>query len=193
MRIYVCSTNAGKLRDFALAAENTRVSIEALPNHGGIEAPAETGATFEENAIIKATYYSAFSDALVMADDSGLEVDALGGEPGVYSARYAGENVSDEQNNARLLQRLKGVMNRHARFICAIAVAREGSLVTTVHGSVSGEITEAPRGTQGFGYDPLFFYLPLGRTFGELSPEQKFEVSHRGNAARLMAEFLRQR
>lgn len=193
MTVFVCSTNPGKLRDFALAASHAGIEIEPLPGLESIAAPAETGATFEENAIIKAVYYSGFTNEMVVADDSGLVVDGLGGEPGVYSARYAGPNATDEQNNALLLQRLQNALNRHARFVCAIALAQAGSLITTVHGSVAGEIAYQPAGSGGFGYDPLFFYPPLGRTFGELTPEEKFSVSHRGNAARALADFLKQR
>lgn len=191
MKIYVCSSNQGKLRDFTLAGSQAGIAVEPLPELANIAPPDETGVTFEENAIIKAIYYSQFADAPVLADDSGLEVDALGGEPGVFSARYAGSGASDNENNRLLLERLRNAMNRHARFVCVIALARAGSLITTVRGSVSGEISAAPRGSEGFGYDPLFFYPPLGCTFGELSPEQKFGVSHRGNAARQLAEFLK--
>jgi XTP/dITP diphosphohydrolase len=186
MILYACSTNPGKLGEFVLSG----LPIEPLPGLREIAAPEETGATFEENAALKAVYYSQFTSEAVFADDSGLEADALGGEPGVFSARYAGENASDAQNNALLLERLQGALNRHGRFVCAIALAQSGHLISTVRGTVEGEILEAPRGTNGFGYDPLFFYPPLKRGFAELSPDEKFQVSHRGKALRALAGTL---
>lgn len=193
MILYACSSNPGKLREFALAAEQFRsdLIIEPLPGLKNIEAPEETGATFAENAALKALYYSRFTDEMVFADDSGLVVDALGGEPGVYSARYAGPDATDEANNQLLLQRLQGLANRHARFVCVIAAAKRGALLHTSTGTAEGEILEAPRGTNGFGYDPLFFYPPLNTGFAELSPEAKFVVSHRGHAVRNLLAWLR--
>ena len=189
MIVHLCSSNPGKLREFALAAAGTRLTVEPLPGLQQIAPPEENGITFGENAVDKALYYSQFSDGLVLADDSGLEVDALHGEPGVLSARYAGKGASDEENNALLLQRMKGLTARSARFVCVIAVARRGTPILTVHGVVEGEILRDPRGTGGFGYDPLFYYPALHRSFGELTPEEKLEVSHRGKA--LHAAFLR--
>ena len=185
MLLYACSTNTGKLVEFSLVLQQSPVAnleIIPLPGLKNIEPPAETGSTFEENAALKAIYYSQFSNDLVLADDSGLVVDALGGEPGIYSARFAGLHATDEENNAFLLRRLEPGLNRHARFVCAIALAQAGHLFTAVQGTVEGEILEAPQGSAGFGYDPLFFYPPLGKAFAELSPEAKFAVSHRGNA-----------
>jgi XTP/dITP diphosphohydrolase len=194
MLLYACSTNEGKLREFDLAARQSAVpelDVQPLPDQKRITPPEETGATFEENAALKAVYYSQFTDQIVFADDSGLQVDALGGEPGVFSARYAGPNATDEANNRLLLEKLRHKLNRHGRFVCVIAIARRGKLLKTVHGAVEGEILETPRGANGFGYDPLFFYPPLGRCFGELSAEAKFEVSHRGDALRGLFEWLR--
>jgi XTP/dITP diphosphohydrolase len=187
MLIYACSKNAGKVREFALAAQElgeAKISIEPLPGIGHIPAPEETGTTFEDNARLKATYYSQFTTDLVLADDSGLAVDALNGAPGVLSARYAGPDATDEQNNLLLLRDLGEVAYRTARFICVLAVARRGQVMTTAYGSVEGEILMEPRGGNGFGYDPLFFYPPFNRSFAELSPKQKFAVSHRGKALR---------
>jgi XTP/dITP diphosphohydrolase len=194
MILYACSTNAGKLREFALAARESgieKLAIEPLPELRNVAAPAEDGATFEENARLKAAYYSRFTCELVFADDSGIEVDALGGAPGVYSARYAGLGVTDAENNALLLRNLEGAANRAARFVCAIALARGEQVLETVRGSVEGEILDAPRGEGGFGYDPLFFYPPQQCSFAELSAEEKFAVSHRGNALRELFRSLR--
>jgi len=158
----------------------------ALPNLSSMPPCAEEGLTFQENAILKATYYSMHTPGLLFADDSGLEVGSLGGAPGVHSARYAG---SDEANNRLLLERMHGIDHRAARFVCVIALADRGSLVKTFRGDVEGQILHEPRGSKGFGYDPLFFYPPFGRSFGEISAEQKMEVSHRGRALRLMLEY----
>jgi XTP/dITP diphosphohydrolase len=189
MILYACSTNAGKLRDFALASREAGVAglvIEPLPGLRDIAPPEENGSTFEENARLKAAYYSRFTSELVFADDSGIEVDALGGAPGVYSARYAGPEATDAANNELLLRNLEGVTDRAARFVCVIALARDGRVLETVRGSVEGEILRAPRGEGGFGYDPLFFYPPRRCAFAELSAEEKFAVSHRGNALRAL-------
>lgn len=194
MKVYACSTNPGKLREFALAAREAGcddITIEPLAGLGSkIPAPAEEGATFEENAAAKAMYYSRFTANAVFADDSGLEVDALNGAPGIYSARYAGRDASDEDNNNLLLRDLGNVTHREARFVCVLAIARSGRILKTVHGSVEGTILAAPRGQGGFGYDPLFFYPPLERSFAELTPDEKFRVSHRGQALRELFKHL---
>jgi XTP/dITP diphosphohydrolase len=189
MTLYACSSNPGKLREFVLAG----LPIETLPNLKSIPVPEETGSTFEDNARLKAVYYSQFTPELVFADDSGLAVDVLGGEPGVYSARYAGANATDDKNNSLLLKRLAGAQDRRARFVCAVSLARAGNIMTTVHGEVAGEILQAPRGMNGFGYDPLFFYPRRNCGFAELTNEEKFAVSHRGNALRALEVFLRDR
>lgn len=189
MILRCATTNPGKLREFRLAAGD--IEIEAVPGLAEIEPPPETGATFEENAVIKAVYYSGFTPDAVFADDSGLEVDALGGAPGVYSARFAGPDATDDDNNRLLLQRLDGIQDRTARFVCVIALARAGRLVKTFRGAVEGVIVDAPRGKSGFGYDPLFFYEPFGCTFGETPRERKLLVSHRGKALELMLAYCR--
>jgi XTP/dITP diphosphohydrolase len=155
-----------------------------------VTAPEETGTTFEDNAALKAIYYSQFTDDLVFADDSGLEVDALGGEPGVRSARYSGEHGSNEENNRLVLQRMLGRTDRSARFVCVIALARKGKLIQAFRGTVEGELLAAPRGSQGFGYDPLFYYPPFGCSFGEATLDQKSTVSHRGRALGAMRAYL---
>ena len=193
MLLYACSSNAGKLAEFALAAEqvsNDRFQIAPLPGLKQIAPPEETGQTFEENAVLKALYYSGFSEELVFADDSGLAVDALDGAPGVLSARFAGPAASDEENNALLLKSMAGRQARGAQFITASALARAGRLLTVAHGQVTGEILHEARGTGGFGYDPLFFYPPLNRSFAELADPEKFDVSARGNATRSLLQWL---
>lgn len=189
MVIRCATSNPGKLAEFRLAASP---DLEILPA-GPFDCP-ETGSTFEENAVQKALCYAAHTQDLVFADDSGLEVDALRGEPGIHSARYAGPGASDEQNRARLLDNLRaaGAPPRPAaRFVCVIAVALPGRLLATFHGVAEGEILDAPRGAGGFGYDPLFYFPSLGRTFAELSGEEKLAWSHRGRAFRQMLTWLR--
>jgi XTP/dITP diphosphohydrolase len=190
MKIWCATGNPGKLREFRLAGEVLGIDVEPLPGIKSLVAPEETGATFEANAKLKAEYYSQFAPGLLFADDSGLEVDALGGEPGVYSARYAGEHATDQANNELLLARLGATPNRTARFVCVIAIAENGRTVQTFRGAVEGEILTEPRGPGGFGYDPLFFYPPFGCSFGEAEAERKFAVSHRGNALRAMLQWL---
>jgi XTP/dITP diphosphohydrolase len=184
--LYCATTNPGKLREFRLAAERLgrNIEIATLPNLSSIDPVEETGETFEENAIRKAVYYSAHAPGPLFADDSGLEVDALGGEPGVRSARFAGPGATNEANNLLLLEKLRGVERRTARFVCLIALAEKGSLLATFRGVVEGEILHQARGNNGFGYDPLFFYPPFGCSFGELGGERKLLVSHRGQALR---------
>jgi len=190
LKLYCATGNRGKLREFNLAAEPGGVQIELVPGFATLSPPVEDGATFDENAIIKARYYSKLTDGLVFADDSGLEVDALGGAPGVRSARYSGEGATDESNNRLLLAILNGVQDRRARFVCSIAVVKSGEMRGLYRGEVEGEIIHAPRGEHGFGYDPLFYYAPFGCTFGEAADDRKFEVSHRGQALRAMLREL---
>jgi XTP/dITP diphosphohydrolase len=195
MTIYACSSNQAKLEELVLAGRESSLAdltIEPLPGLTQIAAPDENGTRFEENAKIKAAYYSAFTEEAVLADDSGLDVAALGGAPGIYSARYAGPNATDADNNGLLLRSLENQENRAARFVCAVAMVRAGRFCTTVRGMVEGEILSQPRGDRGFGYDPLFFYPPLGRTFAELTRDEKFAVSHRGRALRSLFSYLAQ-
>ncbi len=187
MRLWCATTNPGKLREFRLAGAD----VEALPAMRDIPPSPEDGITFEENAAQKAIYYSGFTEGLLFADDSGLEVDALNGAPGVYSARYAGEHAGDAANNALLLERLEHHTDRAARFVCVIALAESGKLIRTFRGTVEGEILRAPRGGGGFGYDPLFYYPPFGQTLAEVPDENKFAVSHRGHALREMLAWLK--
>jgi XTP/dITP diphosphohydrolase len=173
-----------------MAAEHGPVEIELAPDFKSLPPAVEDGSTFEENAIKKALHYGRYTPGLLFADDSGLEVDALGGAPGVYSARYAGAHSTDAANNALLLEKLRGVENRKARFVCAIAVVEGGTVRGVYHGAVEGVIIDDARGDGGFGYDPLFYYAPFGCTFGEAGAAQKFDVSHRGQALRKMLEAI---
>lgn len=193
MIIYACSTNRSKLNEFALAACESglsNLSIKPLPALVGIAPPEENGVTFEENAVLKAVYYSRFTSEVVLADDSGIEVDALRGAPGVYSARYAGPEATDAANNELLLRNLHNARSRTGRFVCVLALAQAGQMLTVCRGKVEGEILTEARGSNGFGYDPLFFYPPFGRSFAEVSAREKWSVSHRGNAVRALLERL---
>ena len=193
MKVYCATGNPGKLREFQLAGELLAIDVEPLGNLKAITAPEETGATFEENARLKAAYYSRFAPGLLFADDSGLSVDALDGAPGVYSARFAGTHATDHENNELLLQRLAGNPKRTARFVCVIALAENGRVHQTFRGEVEGEILSAARGPGGFGYDPLFYYPPFGCSFGEVDGARKFDVSHRGKALRELLKYLASR
>ena len=196
MIVRCATTNAGKLREFRLIFEacgGGAIDLQPLEGVGSVAAPEETGSTFAANAALKARYYSTFTDDLLFADDSGLVVDALRGAPGVYSARYAGPEATDAENNAKVLEALALSEDRTARFVCSIALARGEKLLGTFTEEVEGWLTEEARGGHGFGYDPLFYYEPFGGTFGETVPERKLLVSHRGKAlARLIRELLGQ-
>lgn len=203
LRLYVATTSQGKLRDFRTAAETHNVTIEPLPGLAEIEPPEEDGVSFAENATIKALYYSRFAPGqLVVADDSGLEVDALNGEPGVRSARFAADvglidspdanDNTDVWNNMVLLQRLRDLPapRRTARYHCVLIAARDGKPEYSAEGSVEGVILESPRGTGGFGYDPLFYLPRLQRTMAEIDLQTKLSLSHRGRAlAKLLAQL----
>ena len=171
-------------------AESDVCAIEPLPGLAAIAPPDETGVTFEENAIQKALYYGAHTSGWLIAEDSGLEVDALDGAPGVHSARFAGPAATDEDNNRKLLDMLSDTPHRTASYVCMIALVNRGAIVRTFRGSVEGEILKEPRGANGFGYDPLFYYAPFGATFAEVSAERKQGVSHRGQALRALHDFL---
>lgn len=199
LTLYAATTNPGKLRDFGVAAEAGGIAVEPLPNLATIPAPEEDQSTFVGNASLKAAYYSRFTDGYVLADDSGLEVDALDGEPGVRSARYAQDlgfdspdaRTTDERNNLCLLARMEGITERSARYRCVLALALKGEVLLTAEGSVEGEILTAPRGSGGFGYDPLFFLHELNRTMAEISLDEKHTLSHRGRAFRALLPRLK--
>ena len=199
-KILIATSNSGKLRDFVGAAAAHDVEIATIPNFAALPVVVEDGLTFEENARKKAEQYSrAAPGEIVLADDSGLEVDVLGGAPGVHSARYAadephkaGENTDDDANNARVLRELNGVPpeKRTGRFVCIIAAARDGQTLATFRGVAEGIILDHLRGTGGFGYDPMFYFPDIRKTFAELTPEEKAKYSHRGAAFRAFLKWI---
>jgi XTP/dITP diphosphohydrolase len=200
VRLFLASSNPGKLAEYyalarAAEAESSResaIALELLPSFESLPAYEENASTFAENAAGKALHYSRLCEGLIFADDSGLVVPALGGEPGVLSARYAGPGASSAERNAKLLRELRGKSGRErgAYFVCAIALAERGRAKAIVTARVDGDILEAPRGAQGFGYDPIFYVSELGKGFAEISAEQKNEYSHRGRAFRKLLAFL---
>jgi XTP/dITP diphosphohydrolase len=198
-RILIATSNPGKLRDFAGAAAPHGIELAGIPNFASLPSVIEDGLTFEANARKKAEEYSRYvAGEIVVADDSGLEVDALNGAPGVHSARYAAdqphlanENTDDEANNARVLRELRNVPpeKRTGRFVCVLAAARDGKTLAIFRGTAEGVILGFPRGTNGFGYDPLFYFPQIQKTFAELSAEEKANYSHRGAAFRQFLEW----
>jgi XTP/dITP diphosphohydrolase len=200
-RILLATLNPGKVRDFAGAALPFGIEVLPLPNLNSLPPVVEDGTTFEANARKKAEAYSRLVHTeIVIADDSGLEVDALGGAPGVHSARYAADephaadrNTDDDANNVKLIREIKlvPVEKRTGRFVCWIAAARNGKTLAVFEGKAEGIILEKPRGSNGFGYDPLFFFPPIQKTFAELSAEQKSKYSHRGQAFRKFLEWAK--
>lgn len=202
-RIFIATSNPGKLRDFAGAAASHGIEIAPIPNFASLRPVVEDGLIFEDNARKKAQQYSlAAPGEIVLADDSGLEVDALNGAPGVHSARYAanephmaGENTDDEANNARVLRELAGVPpeRRTGRFVCVLVAARNGTALGTFRGVAEGVILDHLQGTGGFGYDPLFYFPRIEKTFAQLTPEEKAGYSHRGAAFRKFLEWIESR
>jgi XTP/dITP diphosphohydrolase len=190
--IVIGSRNKGKIKEIQAVLAGLPVRLRSLSEFLGTPEVEETGATFRGNAEIKALALASHLERWVLADDSGLEVDALKGEPGVRSARYAGRHGDDAANNRKLLEALQDVpeAQRTARFRCVVALARPGGLILTVEGSCEGRIGFHPRGLGGFGYDPLFLYPPENQTFGELDPEVKNRISHRGEALRNLRQAL---
>jgi XTP/dITP diphosphohydrolase len=191
-KLILASGNPGKLREFQVLAAGHALELELLPGSVNLQEFVESAPTFAENAAGKAIHYSRHCPEFVFADDSGLVVPALGGVPGVLSARYAGLGASSQRRNAKLLAELRGKkgVERVAYFACVIAVARQGRCVTVVSGKADGEILEEPRGGGGFGYDPVFYFPLLGKSFAELSAEEKNQHSHRGKAFRRLMEVL---
>ncbi|MFY9804706.1 MAG: RdgB/HAM1 family non-canonical purine NTP pyrophosphatase [Candidatus Acidiferrales bacterium] len=192
MKLLLASSNPGKLREYLELARGTNIEIELLPDFSDFPAFEESAPTFAENAARKALHYSQFSRETVLADDSGLVVPALGGAPGVRSARYAGPAASDADRIQKLLREMSGKegQERVARFICLIAIALQGRAVAVVSDLARGVVTQEPRGTAGFGYDPIFLFEEPGRTYAELTAEQKNAYSHRGRAFRRLLYFI---
>jgi XTP/dITP diphosphohydrolase len=191
--VLIATTNRDKLREIRRTLDGAPVALVGLDGLPPIEEPEETGATFAENARLKARHYAAASGLLTVAEDSGLEIDALDGEPGVRSARFLRPDASYPERFAAIARRLRAVPDdrRTARFVCAVAVARGNDVVFEALGTVEGRILDTPRGTAGFGYDPVFYYPPYGRTLAEVTEEEKLRIAHRGVAFRKLDEWLR--
>ena len=190
-KLLLATTNRGKLREIAAILLGVPFDLLTLADWSGLAAPEETGRTFEENARAKALYYAAATEQLTVADDSGLEIDALDGAPGVESARWGGTDTTYPEKFALMYDalRAKGVVESPARFVCAVALAQDGQILFETRGTVEGQIAREPKGEGGFGYDPIFFYPPLGRTLAEIG-DDKSAVSHRGVAFRALREYL---
>ena len=194
LQMLAATTNKNKVREFQEILQDLKdkiniVTQDTIPNFPEI---VEDGSTFEENAMKKAKESSAFADMVAMADDSGLVVEALDGAPGILSARYAGGNATDADRIAKLLKAMEGKTDRRAKFVCAAAIAYRGEEVRIFVGEVKGVIADAPSGSNGFGYDPIFIPDGFSKTFAELTDEEKNAISHRGNAMRAVAAFLRE-
>jgi XTP/dITP diphosphohydrolase len=192
VKIFLASSNPGKLREYRELAGDAALELDLLPNFRDIPVFEETAPTFAENSAGKALYYSRFSDETILADDSGLVVPALGGAPGVFSARYAGPNATDADRVDKLLRELqnKTGQERRARFVCVTSLASRGRAVAVVSDSAEGLIAAEPKGTGGFGYDPVFYFESLGRTYAEISSSEKQAYSHRGKAFRKILYVL---
>jgi XTP/dITP diphosphohydrolase len=188
--LVIATRNSGKSSEIKRVLKDFPVLVKDLNDFGPIPEPVEDGETFEENAYKKAGFTAKVLGLPALADDSGLEVHALRGAPGVHSARYAGPGATDAANNAKLLNALRGIEDRSARFCCVLSLAVPSGAALTYEAFCEGLIVDSPRGGNGFGYDPLFLYPPLGRTFAEMSEDEKLSVSHRGRAlSELGSEF----
>ena len=192
VRLDVASSNPGKLREYRELAAGESVQLEIVRGIAEVAPFDESAPTFAENSAGKALYYSRLSSELVIADDSGLVVPALGGAPGVHSARYAGPNATDADRVNKLLAEMRGKTGneRRARFVCVLTLAQAGRVIAVFSDSVEGTLAEAPRGSQGFGYDPIFYFEKLGKTYAEITRQEKNEYSHRGRAFRKLLRFL---
>jgi len=192
LKILLATKNKHKVREISDILKDKAIVVSAFDDLNISDDIEEIGKTFEENASIKALYISKLTDDYVIADDSGLEVFALGGRPGVFSSRFAGESATDEENNKKLLQDLENVEDRRARYVCSIALAKNGKIEKVFTGELAGEIGYNPKGDNGFGYDPIFV-LENGKTAAEISPEEKNRISHRAKALEKMEEYFRNR
>ena len=187
MKLYAATKNKGKILEINKILHDAGIECESFPNMEDVE---ETGTTFEENAKIKADYLSSkLKDVYVIADDSGLSVESLGGAPGIYSARYAGNHGDDNANNKKLIHEMQGKKIRKCKYECVIALSKNGKTIKTFYGHIDGEVAEYEKGSGGFGYDPLFL-LPNGKTMAEISIEEKNKISHRFIALNQLREYL---
>jgi XTP/dITP diphosphohydrolase len=191
--LLVATLNPGKLREFRDYLTGLPFTVAGLHSFPSVSPSPENGETFEENARQKASYYSRLFPGLTLADDSGIVVDALDGEPGVYSARYLSPSATDAERCLEIMRRMRNVAEpeRSARFVCCLALAHQGEVIETFDGTIEGQITYEIRGSNGFGYDPIFLLPKLNRTMAELSAAEKLEVSHRGQALRKLSGYLR--
>ena len=192
MRLLLATTNAGKLREIRHVLQGVPIDFKTLSEFPGVPIAEETGSSFTENAQQKALHYADATGLLTMAEDSGFEVEALNREPGIFSARYLREDATYDERFADIYRRIQesGATDLTARFICAVVVAERDRIVFHTTATVEGRLANAPAGANGFGYDPIFFYPPYGRTFGEVSDAEKTAVSHRGKAMRALRLFL---
>jgi len=192
--LLVATTNPGKLREIRSLLADAPVELSTLADLEPIEEPEETGLTFQDNARLKARYYASRSGMMTVAEDSGLSIDGLQGEPGVLSARFLQPDASYPERFAEIFHRLAADpgQNRAARFVCTVAVVRDDRILFETAGTVEGEIADAPRGDHGFGYDPIFYYPPYGQTLAEVAEDAKLAVAHRGKAFRALAAWLRE-
>ena len=194
-RLFVATTNPGKLREIRELLGDVPVDLASLSDIEETQAPEETGLTFAENARLKARYYAAHAGLPTVAEDSGLVIDALDGEPGIHSARFLSPDATYPERFTEIYRRLtqRPSAPRTARFICALAVVDHGDVVFEAIGVVEGEIVDPPRGERGFGYDPIFFYRPYGTTLAEVTQDAKLAIAHRGQAFRQLADWLREK
>jgi len=192
VRILIATTNRHKVREIMQLLAGAPIELVTLDGRPALPAPEETGRTFEDNARAKARYYATATGELTVAEDSGLEIDALGGIPGVESARYGGAQTTYPDKFVLIYDALRsrGAADSAARFVCALVLASPDRILFEARGTIEGRIAPAPAGAGGFGYDPIFFYPPYGRTLAEASPDQKAAVSHRGQAFRALRRFL---
>ena len=195
--LLIATTNRDKLREIRGLLAGNSVELLSLEDRPAVPEPDETGTTFQENARLKALYYDSrvpVPGGLMLAEDSGLVIDALDGEPGIHSARFLRPDATYPERFAEIYRRLaeRAERPRTARFICAVAVVRSGKVVYETTGTVEGEVADTPRGTHGFGYDPIFYYPPYGSTLGEVSEQEKLRVAHRGNAFRQLSKWLKE-
>jgi XTP/dITP diphosphohydrolase len=190
--LLIATTNKGKLREIVRVLDGLPITWKTLADFPNVIVPEETGATFAENARRKALHYASATGMVTMAEDSGFEVDALNGEPGIYSARYLREDANYDERFADIYRRMRErpAADRSARFVCALAIAHQGDILFETTATVEGLLADAPAGSNGFGYDPIFWYPGYRQTFGEVSDEEKTAVSHRGQAIRAFRQYL---